>query len=242
MNFPLVTNKPSIIENIKTFDNSLTNKTLNGLESQLGRFKCWYAWYDEQNLIWRFSPSKFTGYLSISIENYLNNHNELDGKITELQLSKYRDIVNDSQFQLLESLLYERLSIYRKRPSANTKIYIIKDDEPMSKISYIPADAKNLKFYYEDLEATNKKTSKPIVSNDNTEIKFDLTYDGDSYSLVLKKTGTDIYKGIATKLGDRLEIDVSAHVAINEYNIEINGFEWFENGKNYPFKISFDAE
>lgn len=242
MNFALVTDKQSIIQNIKMFDSNLTNRTLNGLEGQLGRFKCWYAWYDEYSSTWRFAPSKVIGYRSMSIDNYLNHHAELDGKVTELQLSKYRDAITDSQFQLLESLLYDKISLYRKRPSANTKIYIIKDDEPMNKIKYIPADVKNLKFYEEYDGITDKKISNPIISDGNLEIKFDLTYDGNSYSLVLKKTNTDIYKGIAIRLDNKLEIDVSAYVTIDDYGIEIYGFKWIEGGKNYPFQVSFDAE
>ncbi|MEX9842703.1 hypothetical protein AB7X06_16260 [Providencia rettgeri] len=243
MNFALVTDKQSIIQNIKMFDSNLTNRTLNGLEGHLGRFKCWYAWYDEQNLTWQFGPSKLIGYRLITIDDYLNNHNDLDGKVTELQLSKYRDIVDEPQFKLLENLLYEKLSMYRKRPSANTKIYTIKDDNPMNKIKYIPTNLNKPKFYYEDkAETFDKETSLPIISSDDSEIKFDLIYGKYNYSVTLEKTSEDIYKGKAIRLGDKLEIDVSAHVVIDEYGIEIYGFKWMEEDVNYPFRVSFDAE
>ncbi len=229
----LVNSKEEIVDNIFSFTQALNETPRNPIFEQSGRFKCWYAYKDELNNEWCFGPSKYIGYAEISIDIYNKTYPELDGKITEKQLSKFSSDIDDITYSYLQNELFKLLSHAGRIPSKSAKIKIIegvKKNMLTKKINYETSD--ECRFYYEDEKPSIVNISNFIRSD--VGIKFDLQW-GDSRYFVSLNKKTDFWycEGIASYIKTGEKIDIAAFVKFHDNgDIDILGDKWFENGYN----------
>jgi len=232
MSFKLASNKRELACGIKTFDKNIPLVPDHPIYAQAGKYKCWYGIKDEKGH-WIFGPSKFIGYAGMDIDTYIDYQQELDGKATEKQLSKFSEVVSDKQYDQLLGLLIESLSRVNRTPGKSVKIKIIEIEmETKNK----PVRYKNTKDFdfYTQIETENYPTlvsSFIVVGN---RVKFDLLFGSNHYFVELNRVNEGaVYSGHAVRQFDNHNIKCRALLEFNEDQIEIHGIEWLEDGKDF---------
>lgn len=237
-----------IIENIKMFNRERIIHSDHAIFDQAGKFKCWYAFFDNQADEWIFGPSKYIGYTGMNKDYYTSNYSELDGKLTEKQLVKFSSAIDSELYSFLESKLFEALSVVNRTPGKSVKIKVIQpnDDAEIKTANRTGkqrfSDSRDCSFFIKVDVDKSTVMARNVLLNDDT-VKFDLQYGEDVYIInLVKKAPTGYYEGTALRQHDREKIAISAIVRLEEESLEITGLEWFEGGTNYMWHVSVDKE
>lgn len=121
MKYPFIETEHDLIPRIELF-----NDSIGMLQDRLSNNIAWYAYNREGK--WRFGPSKFIGYQSLSAHDYLNNSHKLSGSDTEKALKAIGVPVQENSplFLDLRSQLTELLNKYEKRPNVGIRFKIVK--------------------------------------------------------------------------------------------------------------------
>ena len=133
----LISSPDQAIRNIRTFD-ALLNEAATAptpehqeLIRLLSGFRAWYALLDETTGEWRFGPSKWIGYVNMTLEDYIsrNRHpNGLGGRETEAVLRPWfpAPSAKDVQHASAKEALAASLARFQKVPSRAHRISIIR--------------------------------------------------------------------------------------------------------------------
>ncbi|MBL1420860.1 MAG: hypothetical protein COC24_010160 [Alphaproteobacteria bacterium] len=122
----LTKNTQNVIKGIHKFNDEI--KTNPQLQDRLSRTRAWYAVKNE-NGTWSLGASKFIGYQGLNAEEYLKNSQNLDGRKTELHLSKwFTEVTDDELSEILWDKLAELLEPYGKEPNSAVRFSILDKD------------------------------------------------------------------------------------------------------------------
>ena len=238
--FKLCNSKTEISSGIKAFAGGMRGNPDHPVYAQSGKYKCWYAIKDEKGE-WIFGPSKFIGYAGMSVAAYMDHQPELDGKLTEKQLVKFSEEVDEEMHALLYDRLFDTLSRVNRTPGKSVKIKIIPVEKVAQTMSVKYKNTDKCDFY--QLIDRNSQTlidgiSQPpelsSLSVAGDKVKFDLKYGDYSYIVELNKTTAEwLCEGKARRREDGQVIDCTALLVFDEGSVEIYGLRWFETGANY---------
>ncbi|WP_318372793.1 hypothetical protein [Enterobacter sp.] len=227
--------KPQIIQAIDIFNDGMRTNPSHPIYAQAGKYKCWYAYNDHG--VYKFGPSKFIGYINLNPDTYLEVQHELDGKLTEKQLSKFSEDVSDELFSELYYQLIEILSSINRTPGKSVKIKLISSDgNAVIKLKKYH-DSEVCHFYDAvDIDKNQKKVSSFLFLND--EVKFDLKYSSSNYIVKLHRVNeSDVFTGFATRQSDFKKIKCRALLDFIDGSIKLNGIDWDEDNYNYPWYV-----
>ncbi|MCU1790005.1 hypothetical protein CUU54_14280 [Pectobacterium polaris] len=238
-----------VINNIKMFDRERIIHSDHAIFEQAGKYKCWYTYFDNDAGEWRFGPSKYIGYTEMNKDLYIENHAQLDGKLTEKQLVKFSSFIDDDElYKKLELKLFEDLSLVNRTPGKSIKIKEIKSgggatmNKNYENNKHRFPDSRDCSFYILEEVDKNKVLATSILLTEN-ELKFDLQYDGDIYNVNLEKKSPTWYcEGRAKRNGNSENIVISANVSFCDGDLIIAGLEWRENGSDYMWRVFVDQE
>lgn len=115
----LVDNYSEVVRNAKEFHDSIDVDLIK----KLSQFRHWY--YIEE--IDGFAPSKFIGYMDITIEDYKIGtsleQGYMDGRDTVKQLKEWFQPINNENYEFYYKRLEEFLSQYDKKPNKMLQLY-----------------------------------------------------------------------------------------------------------------------
>ena len=121
----LIATEDQALSNIFRFERELKHSP--ALVDRLAYARAWYTQKDQKGA-WRFAPSKFVGYYSLSAEDYIDNSHINDGRRTEAQLTQWFSLVDATSglHEELSEALISFLTKYGKTPSTKTRINVLK--------------------------------------------------------------------------------------------------------------------
>lgn len=121
----LISTENQALSNILRFEAQV--KQSPALVDRLAYARSWYAQKDQKG-VWRFAPSKFIGYDSLSAQDYIDKSNINDGRRTEAQLTQWFSLVDatSGMHAELSEALIAFLAKYGKTPSTKMRINVIK--------------------------------------------------------------------------------------------------------------------
>lgn len=243
---PFVHSVSDLVTNIRTYSREMAIHSDSPIFDQVGRVKCWYAWFERETDEWLFAPSKYIGYVGMDKDYYAENYRDLDGKVTEVKLSKFSTEVSKNDHAMLEGKLVERLFFLHRSPGKSIKIRVVNDPDnevqtPVSQqrpVFILPST--DLDFY----RLVQEPRVAPLVTSiaySEDSVKLDLSFNGDSYGVTLQRQSNGKFVGHAER-HDAARIPVEAYVHLSDDDLEIEGTKWVENGSDYAWHLSVDRK
>lgn len=116
-----IQNTSDLIKNINKFNTVLDEP---GIIDLLGKFRRWYA-YKNQDNEWILAPSKFIGYLDVSVDTYLNQNNGFDGRETEKRLQSLSREPSKAELKATREKLSQMCASFGKKENKISSIRII---------------------------------------------------------------------------------------------------------------------
>jgi hypothetical protein len=243
---PFIHSVSDLVTNIRTYCREMAIHSDSPIFDQVGRVKCWYAWREPETGEWLFAPSKYIGYAGMDKDYYAENYRDLDGKVTEVKLSKFSAEVSKSDHAMLERKLAERLFFIHRSPGKSVKIRVVND--PDNEVE-MPVNGQRPTFILPSTDLDFYRLVKearlaPLVTSiaySEDSVKLDLRFNGDSYMVTLQHQRNGKYVGSA-KRHDNVDIPVEAYVHLSDDDLEIEGTKWVENGSDYAWHVSVDRK
>ncbi|MFS6803872.1 hypothetical protein WKE96_13500 [Edwardsiella tarda] len=116
-----IQNTSDLIKNINKFNTVLDEP---GIIDLLGKFRRWYA-YKNQDNEWILAPSKFIGYLDVSVDTYLNQNNGFDGRETEKRLQSLSREPSKAELKATREKLSQMCASFGKKENKISSIRIV---------------------------------------------------------------------------------------------------------------------
>ncbi|MGK9175989.1 hypothetical protein KXR87_22685 [Yokenella regensburgei] len=243
---PFVHSVSDLVTNIRTYCREMAIHSDSPIFDQVGRVKCWYAWREPETTEWLFAPSKYIGYAGMDKDYYAENYRDLDGKITEVKLSKFSAGVSKSDHAMLEKKLAERLFYIHRSPGKSIKIRVVND--PDNEV-HIPGSQQRPVFilpstdldFYRLVQEPRLAPKVTSIAYSEESVKLDLSFNDDRYSVALQRQSNGKFVGHAER-HDNVRIPVEAYVHLSDDDLEIEGTKWVENGSDYAWHLSVDRK